>query len=113
MRAGRLRHRITFQSATEVADAHGEDVKTWNDQATRWASVEPLSAREQLANDQATGHITHKITIRNRPPDPINAAQQRILFGNRVFHINGPPITKNERGIETTLTCEEQCGVEP
>lgn len=43
IQAGKLRHRITIQRETVTRDEYGSEVKTWDDLATVWASVEPLS----------------------------------------------------------------------
>lgn len=110
MRAGRLRHRVTFQYHAEVVGSGGERTKTWGDLATVWASVDPMTSRELNTNSQIQQNTTHKITVRYNPPHYAKSGDTRVLFGNRVFHVIGA-MSKMERGIETELMCEEVAGV--
>lgn len=64
MRAGRLRHRLTLQSKTYTANAYGEQVVTWSDEATVWGAIEPLSGREYFAQSQIQAEATVRIVIR-------------------------------------------------
>lgn len=117
MRAGRLRHRLTFEEAARSASATGTGQRTltWNEVGTRWGAVEPLSVREQQIAAQTQPRATHKITIRNRPPVPtVPAAQLRIRWAKtgqpvRVFHLDGA-MNWQERGIETTIMATEVPG---
>lgn len=64
MEIGKLKHRLTIQSATETKDALGQVTRTWSDIASRWGQITPLQGRElerarQLAND-----VTHKVILR-------------------------------------------------
>lgn len=43
IKAGQLRHRITFQMSVTTRDDYGGSVQAWADVATVWASIEPLS----------------------------------------------------------------------
>ena len=52
MRAGRLRHTVEIQRATEAADATGQMIKTWSTIATRKAEIIPLSGDEYMDAQQ-------------------------------------------------------------
>jgi head-tail adaptor len=120
MQAGKLRHRLTFEEAAEVADPNGtgQRVKVWNDVGQRWGSVDPLTGKELIAAQQTKSTVTHRITIRNRPPSPTKPAAQlrvvRRVTGQpvRVYHLSSA-LDWESRGIETTILAEEKVGVTP
>jgi SPP1 family predicted phage head-tail adaptor len=64
---GSLRHRVTIQSRDgSTRDTHGQEVPTWVDDATVWASVEPVNGKELFASQHNQGQATHKVVIRHR-----------------------------------------------
>ena len=84
MRAGRLRHKVSIQSATEARDAHGGVTRSWSESASVWASIEPLSGRELSEARQIAAETTHRIRLRylsSLAPD------QRIVHDSRTFEI--------------------------
>lgn len=104
MKAGRLRHRITIQKATEAQDSTGQAVKTWSTFTRCWSEIVPLSGRELQAAQAISAEASHSIRIRH--VDGITP-KHRIAYGSRVFDINGITDT-NERGRELILTCRER-----
>lgn len=84
LRAGRLRHCVDIQSKTETRDALGGFIEAWTTTDTRFASVEPIKAKEVLRGDQIDSRITHKIIMRYY--DGLEASQ-RFRFGQRIFNI--------------------------
>lgn len=65
--AGKLRHRVTIQRPVNVQDADdGAMVTTWQDVATVWAAIEPLSAREFIAAMAEDSKVSTRITMRYR-----------------------------------------------
>lgn len=103
MRAGKLRHRVIIQKATETRDAHGGITRTWADVSTVWASVEPLSGREFLDASQTEADISHRVRIRHY--DDLTPSH-RIVHGGR--HLNIETImNRDERDIELELMCKE------
>jgi len=116
MRAGKLRHRITFQQATDVPRVSGQRGKVWDDVGTRWASIDPLTGKEALNAAQVQARVSHKITIRNRPPSPTKpAAQLRIRWARsnqtvRIFNIESA-LNWQEEGVESTIMATEAVGV--
>ena len=83
--AGRLRHRLTIQRATEVKNSSGEIIQTWATIATRWGAVEPLTGREQWLAQQANAIATHRVTIRYYSG---LTEKDRFLYGTRVLNID-------------------------
>jgi SPP1 family predicted phage head-tail adaptor len=103
MEAGKLRHRVTIQTATSAQDATGYPVKTWGTLATVWAMVLPLQGRELVAAQQAQSEST--VHIRTRYLSGVTT-KDRILFGTRVYEINGI-VNPGERNIELQFLCKE------
>lgn len=103
MRSGPLRHRITFQRRADTLDAFGHPSTGWQDVATVWASVEPISGRERLSANQVQAETTHRIRTRGRPG---LAPSMRIRFGVRVFDIQSI-IDRREIGAELEILAVE------
>lgn len=103
MRIGDLRHRITLQSATLVADGMGGNTATWGDVADVHAAIWPTSAKEQVAGGQTALEVTHRVRIRYR----LNLkASWRIKYGDRYFAIVSV-INPNEAGKMLDLLVKE------
>lgn len=103
MKAGKLRHRITIQKATEAPNAYGEMVQTWGTFATVSASVEPLRGRELWAAGGQQARVTTRIRIRYLRGV---TSKMRVLFGSRAFEIESI-IDPEERNAEMQLMCQE------
>jgi SPP1 family predicted phage head-tail adaptor len=99
MRAGALRHRITFQSPGLIQDpGTGEMLQGWT---TVWekvpASVEPLSARDLIAAQAGQSEASGRMVIRYRPGV---LPTMRILHRGDVYNIQGPPLPDPDSGLE-------------
>jgi len=104
MKSGKLRHKIYVQNPSEVSDAQGGADGAWSThQPACWASVEPLSTREQFWQSQLQTIGTHKVTMRYTA---LITSRSRILFGTRTFEITSLTNTE-ERNEELTLICVE------
>lgn len=100
--AGRLRHRVTLQEQVVAINTAGEQVREWEDVATVWAAIEPLSGREMLLADQVQSKVNTRIVIRSR--DGV-LASMRAIHGSTVYNIEAV-IPDNESGQEwLTLQC--------
>jgi SPP1 family predicted phage head-tail adaptor len=85
--AGQLRHRVTIERPTRTEHpATGERLLAWQDVATVWAGVRPLTAREAAANAQTQANVTHEVTMRYTSA---LTADCRLRFGGRVLDITG------------------------
>ena len=99
MRAGALRHRITFQKSGMVQDPEtGEMLLGWE---TIWekvpASVEPLSARDLIAAQAGQSEASGRMVIRYRAGV---LPTMRILHRGDVYNIQGPPMPDPVSGLE-------------
>lgn len=95
--AGKLRHRIQLQSRTETQDATtGAVVVTWATQATVWASIEPLSAREFMQSAGTQAQVSARIVIRHRSDVDTS---WRVLHGSSVYSVHGV-LPDKDSGLE-------------
>lgn len=108
MRAGELRHLLTFQAKSTAQDELGEPINAWVDVLTCWGKVSPTTGRERLAAQAVQSSVTHSVTVRYAPQfaDPKAVAAMRILFGARIFDIHDS-INEDERNRMVTLMAEE------
>lgn len=74
--AGRLRHRILIERYVLAVDSNGDVIQdpntgettgSWQELATVWAAIEPLSAREFIAAQATQSKIEARIVLRHRP----------------------------------------------
>lgn len=52
--AGPMRHPITLQRATKIADGFGGSTVAWETLATAWADIVPRSATERVEDERLT-----------------------------------------------------------
>jgi len=103
MQSGDLKHRITIQYPTTARDATGAPVVTWNDVATIWAAIWPVSANETVQANATTMIISHRIRIRYRS---VVRGAWRLKYGDRYFSI-ASIINPNMANEWLDLMCKE------
>lgn len=108
MRAGRLRHRVVVERATDGTDAYGDQVPTWVELATVWASVEPLSGREYLAAAHIQADVSTRIVLRGIPGVTLTP-KDRIRYGSRLFDIK-QIVDRDSENVELQLLTLERFG---
>lgn len=105
--AGKLRHRVVIQKQIEVQDLdNGALNVTWQDIATVWSSIEPLSANEFIAAMAEASKVTTRITIRYRKDI---TAKMRLYHAakEQYYNIEGV-LADKDSGLEyITLPCSE------
>jgi SPP1 family predicted phage head-tail adaptor len=99
---GRLRERITVQTASENRNALGETTLAWATFAERWASVEGLSSREALALGQMEVTASHRVRLRYL--DGLTQ-KMRILWRGRTLEIVA--LLEHANRSEHELVCQE------
>jgi SPP1 family predicted phage head-tail adaptor len=67
MNAGKLRHHIKLEAATETQDIDGSAIETWQTHATVHAFIEPISGREYFAAQSIQADVTYRISFRYLP----------------------------------------------
>jgi len=108
MKAGLLNKRVTLQSPSGSRDAVGERTTTWTNEATVWARVRPLSAKELMVAAQQQTSTDHAVEIRYL--STVTAAW-RVLFGTRNLIITGI-VNDDEANVMQTLYCTESARTE-
>lgn len=104
MRAGLLRHRLTFQTQSSTTDETGQKTDSWSTTFTVWGEVEDLSASELLASGGYSAQVSTRVTV--RPRSGITAGM-RIIHGVRTFEITGPPVDLTGRNRELEIPTKE------
>ncbi len=87
MQIGKLRHLVTIERRVETDDQVGDPVERWQLVARAWASVEPLSGRELVMQQQIHSEVSTRIRVRHRfagEPD----AKMRVKHRDRLFNIS-------------------------
>jgi SPP1 family predicted phage head-tail adaptor len=84
-------------------DSYGQQVTSWSDAFTTWASIEALSARELFAAQAVQSEVSHRITVRYRTDlaNPAATAAMRAIYNGRIFNIQGATnVDERNRTIE-------------
>jgi len=100
---GKMRHLASVQAPTEIIAATGEVTKTWVEVSQPYMSLEPLSAREQLAMDRMDATVTHRIGMWANADLKMN---HRIVLGTRAFYITS--IVESEDTMTIEIMAEEK-----
>ncbi len=103
MRAGKLRHRIAIQSATETLDEYRQATKAWATETTVWGSIEPLTGRELFDAAQVNPEINLRVRLRYYAA---LTTKKRLQFGDRNFGIYSIA-NADEMNREMIVLCTE------
>ncbi|MEQ1964399.1 phage head closure protein [Xenorhabdus khoisanae] len=106
MQAGRLRHRITLQSFTQIKLPSGQPMQEWQDVSTVWAEVKFISGRELLTAGAERAETTVRVWLRYRP-DVTSAA--RLVFRGQVYDIQA--VIPDPKLTQLELLCKQ--GMKP
>jgi len=113
MRAGTLRRRLIIESPDRQRDSYGQNSPVWQELATVFASINPLSGK-QLAMALArtiTSTATHEIRMRYTRQIPLKVGVHRLKVvaesgRPRIFTLNAV-LDVDDRHREWVLTCTE------
>ena len=84
MRAGRFNKRITFREKIETQNEIGEWVISYEDWATVWAAIEPMTGKMYFQAKQANSEVEGIVVIRYRKGI---LPTMQIKYGDRIFSI--------------------------
>jgi head-tail adaptor len=85
MNSGKLRHRITIQTRTNVTSNAGETSASWSEFGKRWAKVRQLGGTETENDAEAIeGRTNYLVTMRILDG---MTTDMRILFGSLVLNV--------------------------
>jgi SPP1 family predicted phage head-tail adaptor len=102
---GKLRQRLTLQEPVDTDDGAGGVARVWQDVATLWAELKPVSARPRFEGAQAGISVTHQMILRHR--DGITSVH-RFTLGARIFDIKAISELASQGILQVTV--EEQTG---
>jgi SPP1 family predicted phage head-tail adaptor len=84
----RFIHKVTLQLPTDTKNTTtGEFVPTYTDLCDRWASIEPMTAREIYQAHDVEADVTHRITMYADSVSRNMSTKYRIRYGSRFFNI--------------------------
>ncbi len=104
MNIGLLRHRLTIQNPSRVADGRGGYTETWVSGETIWGDVQDLSARSRFFASQVVPGVTHEVRIRSRSDVKSGT---RFLWGSRYLLATTAPINTDGKNVEMVVSCTE------
>lgn len=104
MNAGQLDQTITFDSASVVQAANGEETITWVAGVTVWASVEPLTGREKLTAEQVLAELDTRIRVRWSADIAAVTPKHRIRHGSAIYNIVSI-VNQRSLGDATEIMC--------
>ena len=85
MRAGRMRHFVRLQRATQTATASGGYTETWSTYKQVWCDIIPQRGMEFDQAGQMIAKLPHTVMMRY-PGEDVHP-KDRILWGSRILHI--------------------------
>ncbi|WP_443090319.1 phage head closure protein [Basfia succiniciproducens] len=97
MEIGKLRHRVTLQQQANTQNDYGATITTWQDIATVWAEIKPISGREYFSAQQVQSEVTTQIWIRYR-----NGIEPTMRVSHNGKHYEIISVL-NYQGLNTTL----------
>ena len=108
MKAGDLRHRVTFcrlQPGGQDPETGDMQAEEWQDMATVWAQVVPVSVREFLQAAATQNEISARVVVRYSKTAAAVTADDRLRHCDEIYQIKGiMPDPKS--GLEyLTLVC--------
>jgi SPP1 family predicted phage head-tail adaptor len=98
-----MRHRVTLQTRVSGLDAAGGVRNTWENFATRWASVDFSPGSEVRASAQRSGRVP--AVFRLRYLDGVEP-KMRLLHKSKVYEIISA-VDQASRREELIITAEE------
>lgn len=107
MFAGKLRHRVIIQRQAETQDSTNGSVEVaWQDVASCWAAIEPVSVREFTAAQVEQSKISTRIIIRYR--DDVTAKMRVLHEAKSMYYNIHGVLSDKDSGLEyLTLPCSE------
>lgn len=90
MKAGDLRHRVTFERAVDTADADtNEQVRSWDTASacTVYAAVEPIRGQEGEVAGGVESSQDVRIRVRWSPQMAAFTAKDRALWNGKYFNV--------------------------
>lgn len=86
---------VEIQRRSTAQDSAGQQQDVWTKVGTAWASIRPVSTREQRVASGPRADVTHEIVVRHGPEI---RSEDRLVHGtpSRIFDVKGPPANIDE-----------------
>lgn len=107
MRAGSLRHKITFERQSATQDSFGGVPDTWTSLGDRFASLEPMRGNEKEVQSGEISRLMVKLKVRYDSLTKTITPSDRITWNGSVFDIHAIE-NAHFKNRELILTVEEQ-----
>ena len=108
MLAGKLDRRVTLRRAEVKQNDFGEDVETWGDLATVWASRAEVSNRERFAAQQVGAELVARFRLRYSQRIHDLSPLDRIVVDGREHNITGVAEIGRREGFEVTVSARAE-----
>lgn len=121
LEAGKLQHRVRIERYAALLDSNGNELqdpvtgeipREWQEVATVWAEIAPISGREFIMSQAIQSQVTARLTIRYR--DGIDASMRAVHVRrgrpDTIYNIKAV-LSDVESGLEyLTLPCSTGTG---
>ena len=107
IRAGAMRHQITYRVKSQSTDAYGGPSETWSDFAIVRASVSPIIGKEALESMASQESVD--IRIRHRFISGITGAM-RVVWNGADYQVIGSPADAYGLGREIEVLARKVGG---
>ena len=104
VRAGSLRHKITFEKVTRTSDGMGGWTEAWATDRKAWAAIWPLRGQEQFEAMKLEEKVTHRVRIRYWSG---LTTEHRIKDHENKYYEIRNILDADHRHIYQDLMCEE------
>ena len=99
---GAMRHRVTLQKPTRVADEIGGAATVWSDEGAVWAAIEALGGGALSSHDVQRGVSSFRVILNRR--DDVRVGW-RVLWSERRLRVVS---AANDAAPRLSLICEEE-----
>lgn len=99
---GAMRHRVTLQKPTRVADEIGGAAIAWSNEGVAWAEIEALAGGDAPAFDVQRSVSSFRVSMHRR--DDVRAGW-RLLWGERRLRVVS---AADDGAPKLSLICEEE-----
>ena len=89
MQPGQYDQRVAIDRLVRTGDDAGGAAKSWTEVATVWASVWPVSARDQFAAAQVEGITGYRVRMRRRTDVTVAHRLRWVTNGDKAMNITG------------------------
>lgn len=107
--AGELRETVRVERLTGTAkDSFGEPTATWELLFTTRARVNPLSGTDLIEAQQVRPTASLRVSMRWAEEISDLSGDDRLVWENKILHIEGPPINVGNRDTEYSILCSDK-----